>query len=292
MRLPFRKSEVDKRAATARADLDAARAQLTAVDAEENVALTDGAAFQAWRTKREAIVTEVERLDRLVTALQAGAEAARAHDEAEALRKRLADARKKADDLAGRVRKDGPRIASELLQLARDAAQQALEAKVLNANLPEGEAPIPVADILARDFGTEPRQDIASRAVELWVAESTGIVIGDQDAVVSEDGVRGQVHVSGGTMRWRCIRRSFRETEYHPRTLSDWPGSFHQLLRLPRLDGPGVLFDGAYVTTEAAAALDIAAAVKPAQRQPRPTQIELVPVDPIWPPKVDGDVAA
>lgn len=280
----LRKSESEKRLASARPDLNAARAQLAAIDTDETAALSDGVSFARWREKRAAAAAEVERLERLVAALEAGAEAARAHDEAEAMRVKRTAARKAADDLAKRIREDGQRMAAELLQLAKEAAQQALDAAALNSNLPVGEAPIPIADILARDFGTEPRQDIASREVQLWVAESTGMVIGDQDAVVSSDGIHGQVHVMGGSMRWKCVKRLHRETTFHPRTLSDWPGNLFSLIRLPRLDGPGVLFDGAYATVEAAASLDVAAVTKPAKRRPRAIQTETIPVDPNWPP--------
>lgn len=282
MRIPFRRSETDKRAAAARADLDAARAQLTAIDAEETAALGDGAAYAKVRERRAAFVAEIERLERLIAALEAGAEAARAHDEAEAMRKRREAANKRAADLLQRVRVDGPRIAAELLQLAVDCAQQEIEAAALNANLPVGETPIPVADIAARDFGTEPRQVISTREVLLWVNEATGVAIGDQSAVSTEDGVRGHVHV-GASMRWRCVKRPFKEVTFHPRTLSDWPGSFYQLLRLPRLDAPGTLFDGSVMTVEAVAALDVAAVTKPAKRRPRAVQKETIPVG-TWPP--------
>jgi hypothetical protein len=171
------------------------------------------------------------------------------------------------------------------LQLVKEAAQQSLEAKALNASLPEGETPIPAADILARDHGAEHRKDIKSREVELWVIAGTGDIVGNQGAVVSTDGVTGQLNDPYSSFRPRCMRRRFRETEYHPRTLTDWPGDLFSLVRLPRLDGPGFLFDGSLLTVEAVAALDVAAAVKPAaRRQPRPVQIELTPVDPTWPP--------
>ena len=283
MRLPFRKTEADKRITAARTGLDAARAQLIEVDAEESAALGDSVAYAAWREKRAAVVAEVERHERLVEALEAGAEATRVHDEAEAERKVLAAARDDVDLLVKRIRGFGA-LAEQMLQLATECARQELAANVLNARLPVGEKPIPIASVVARDFGAEPRQDIPSRDIELWVAETTGTPIGDQSAVASTDGIHGQVQVMGGTMRWKCVKRVFRETKYHPRTLFDWPGSIHQSLRLPRFDAPGTLFDGSLLTIEAVAALDVAAAVKPAKRKPRAVQVELVPIDPTWPP--------
>ncbi|QHP69560.1 hypothetical protein EI171_21075 [Bradyrhizobium sp. LCT2] len=291
MRNPFRKpTEADKRIAAVRTDLQAARDQLAAIDAEEAEALADSIRFAAWSTKRAAAASEVDRLERLATVTENTAAEATKAEAAAAARREIATARKTANDLAARIRTDGQRIAAELLQLAKEAAQQALDAKRLNEALPDGEAPIPAADVIARDFGAEPRKDIRSRTVELWVAETTGAIIGDQDAVASNDGVHGSVHVFGGTMRWKCVKRRFRETEFHPSALADWPGDLFSLIRLPRLDGPGFAFDGSRMTPEAVADLDIAAATTPRRKQPRPTQVELIPVDATWPP-ADGVAA-
>jgi hypothetical protein len=280
----FRKSDNEKRLAAAIADLDAASAKLAAIDAGKAASLSDNAAFRKWQVDRSEAAIEVDRLTALVASLQGDAAAARISDEREATRRRLAAARKDAGDLAQRIQIDGQRIATELVQLARDAAQQALEAKALNADLPEGETPIAAADILARDTGAAPREDIRSREVELWVVASTGNIVGDQRAVISKDGVTGELSTGFSSMRPRCAKRLFREVEFHPHVLSDWPGDFHTLVRLPRLDGPGALFDGALLTVEAVAAIDLAALVKPAKRQPRSIQIELIPVDPTWTP--------
>jgi hypothetical protein len=280
----FRKSETDKRLPPAKADLTAQRAKLTAIDAGEAAALGDAAAYAKWREGRAAVVAEVERLERLIAALEAGAEAARVHDEAEATRRRLAAARKAADDLAMRIKIDGQRIATELLQLMREAAQQSLQAKMLNAELPEGEAPVPTADILARDFGATPREDIRSREVDLWVMAGTGAVVGDQRAVISADGITGHFNAAGGSMRPRCLKRRFRETEYRPAETPDWPGNLFALVKLPHFTGPGPLFDGSILTIEQVAALDVDAAAKPAKKPKRPVQVELAPIDPTWPP--------
>lgn len=287
MRNPFRRqSEADKRITAVRADLRAARDQLAGIDAEEALALEDSAAFAAWSQKRAAAASEVDRLERLTTVAEnAATEVSRSEADAAAHRE-IAAARKEADDLANRVRTDGARIMGELLSLSKECAKQSLAAKALNERLPEGETPVPLADIAARDFGTAPREEVAKRTVELWVAETTGVIVGDQDAVTSEDGVHGQVHVFGGTMRWKCVRRRFHETEFRPAVALDWPGALFSLIRLPRLDGPGYAFDGSHMTIEAVADLDVAAVLAPRKRQPRPTQVELIPIDPTWPPPV------
>lgn len=294
MRNPFRKSEVDKRIAAVRADLKAARDQLAAIDAEEAEALADSMRFAAWSTKRAAAASEVDRLERLATVTENSAAEATKSDADAAARREVAAARKAADELADRLRTSGAKIMGELLSLARECARQSLTAKALNERLPDGEAPIPTADILARDLAPEDRKDLRSKTTELWVVADDGRIVGDQAAVNSNDGITGHLQVAGAGFRWRCVRRKFREVEFHPRTLSDWPGDLFSLVRLPRLDGPGLLFDGALMTPEAVADLDVAAVVAPRKKQPRPTHVELVPVDPSWPPpaKEADDAAA
>lgn len=292
MRIFRKPSEAEKRIATVRADLKAARDKLAAIDAEEAEALADSMKFAAWSTKRAAAANELDRLERLATVTEnTAAEATKSEAEATA-RREIAAARKDAEELAKFIRTDGARIFGEVLDLAKRCAQQSLAAKALNERLPDGEAPIPAADILARDFGAEPRKDVRSREVELWVASTTGAIIGDQDAVASDGGVHGSVHVFGGTMRWKCIKRRFRETEFHPAVSFDWPGSFHELLRLPRLDAPGPAFDGSVVTLEPVADLDVAAVLAARKKPPRPTQIELIPIDPTWPPPATAEADA
>lgn len=292
MRNPFRKqTEADKLAAALRADLQAARAKLAELDAGKVAAMSDSIVFAKWSSERAAASLEVDRRAGLLETHEVEANAAQTAEADAAIRREFEAARKAAADLAARIRTDGQRIAAELLQLAKDAAQQSLLAKALNERLPAGEAPVPAADILARDLGAEPRKDIRWREIDLWVSLNSGEVIGDQDAVASEDGVHGQVHVFGGTMRWKCLKRRFREVEFHPSTAPDWPGDLHSLIRLPRLDGPGFLFDGSRMTVDDAASLDITAVTGQRRKQPRPTQVELIPADLSWPP-VDAPIAS
>jgi hypothetical protein len=285
MKNPFRKpSETDKRIAAVQAELKAARAKLADIDAGKSAAQVDSVAFAKWSAERNAAALEVDRLAGLIETCEADAEVARKSEADAAARRQVAAARAAAGELADRIHTDGARIMGDLLVLLRECAEQSLTAKALNADLPAGETPIPAADILARDLGAEDRRDIKSREVELWVVADDGRIVGDQAAVISIDGVTGHFHVAGAGFRWRCARRKFREVEFNPRTLPDWPGDLFSLVRLPRLDGPGALFDGSLLTVEAVAALDVAAAVKPAKRPPRPVQIELTPIDPSWPP--------
>ena len=221
----FRKGDNEKRLASARADLGAARAQLTAIDGGKAAALSDNAAFVKWQHDRSEAAIEVDRLTALVATIEGDAETARIHDEAEAKRRRLAEARMGAADLAKRVVTDGPRIAAEAMHLLKAVAQQQLEAVALNRNLPEGELPIPVADVLARDAGALPRKDLNSHEIELWVSATTGELIGDQrNVVISDDGATGFANI-GPSMRWRCVRRKFRQVEYLPQQVFDFPAA-------------------------------------------------------------------
>jgi hypothetical protein len=279
-----KKGDEDRQLAAARRDLDAARQKLDAILARQDAAEASADKWDQWTVARDAAASDVARLTSLVGRLEAAAEAARAHDQAEATRKRLAAARKSADDLAKRIRDDGARIATELLQLAKDAAAQSLEAKRLNQNLPEGEAPVRAADILARDAGAAPREDLRSREVELWVIAGTGDIVGNQSAVASTDGITGQLDAPFSSMRPRCLKRRFREIEHHPAEFLDWPGDLFSLVKLPHFAGPGLLFDGSTTIIEQVAALDVDAIGMPVKKPKRPTQIKLIPVDPAWPP--------
>ena len=58
-----RKTEIEKRLAAARKELPTAQQKLDAISAKETEALTDGAAYSAWRAERDAAASEVDRLD-------------------------------------------------------------------------------------------------------------------------------------------------------------------------------------------------------------------------------------
>src|SRR4051794_18417032 len=127
MKNPFRKpSEADKHAAALRADLDAARAQLAAIDAGKSAARSDSVAFAKWSADRSAAALEVDRRSGLIEAHETEAEQARRAEADAAARQEIAAARKAAADLADRIRKDGARIMTDLLQLTQDCARQSL----------------------------------------------------------------------------------------------------------------------------------------------------------------------
>jgi hypothetical protein len=278
----FRKSEIERRLDGARADLSAAEAKATAVAAREEAALVDGASYGKWRAERDVVADEINRLIRLIrliAALQAGADAARQHDADEALRKRIASARKDSEALAARIRDDGNRLLVELKTLMRDVAKASIETDALNAALPAGELPIPIADFTARDTAVFRRLDIKTEELQLWVRSDHGGLIGNQDEVKAIDDRSGYLDANG--QRFPCVKRRFRSTTYHPAQASDHPGNLHSRVRLPSFDGPDVAFDGSFMTIEAVAAMEVEPR-KAANKLRRPTQTELVPLDD-WP---------
>lgn len=276
----FRKSETEKRLNAARADLSGAQSKLSAIVAgEEKALLADGAVYKAWRADRDAAATDVEHQTQLIAVLEAGAEATRRHDADVALRGRISDARKAADELSARIQSEGRRIAAELRQLMRDAAVSTMNTMELNSILPEGEAPVPVADFLARDTAVLPRVDIRSEEVALWVRRDNGILVGDQDNVQPNDDGTGHFDANGG--RFQCVKRRFRSTTFHPGIAGDHPGHLFARVRLPNFDAPGLSFDGSLMTIEAVAAMEVEPK-RPPSGSRRTVETELTPLDP-WP---------
>ena len=145
-----RKSDLEKRADSARADLTAARTKLTEINAGEDQAAAATESYTAWRTTRETALSEVQRLTRLVISLEAGDEAQRQNAADEALRKRAADARKRNETLARRIREDGARLVREIKALLRDAAAAELDDREINKMLPPEINQIIGANFLAR----------------------------------------------------------------------------------------------------------------------------------------------
>ncbi len=282
-----RKSESEKKLDAAKVDLAAARVKLNAIDAKEVEALGNGATFAAWNQDRNAASAEIDRLERWIAALQAGDEAQKRHSAEEAIRKRIADARKTNEVLTARIRTEGPRLSFELKALMRDVAQATIEATALNANLPDGEMPIAIADLVARDTEVFPRVEIKTEELSLWVMRDSGQLVGNQDAVTAIDDANG--HFSANNMRFNCAKRRFRRTTFHPPQATDHPGHLFSLVRLPNFDRPGVAFDGAFMIIEQVAALNLDPP-KSDKKSRRRTETELVPIGE-WPAPV-SDVSS
>jgi hypothetical protein len=285
----FGKSENAKKLASARSDLATAQAALSAINAKENDALGTDSAFSAWRDDRAAAVVKVDRLERLIAALIAGGEVQAKFEAEEALNKRIEAARKNNAEVANRIKSEGPRLAAQLLSLARDAARSQIETGMINRELPPGVLPLRDANFLARTMPTVAREDIAEKVLSMWVRKSNGTLIGDQSDVISEDDKSGYIELNRST-RIDCVRRRFRKIDYHPEIVQSVPENFHQFIRLPVFDLPGIGFDGSVLIEEAVAAIDPDALVAPERKQSnRYVQTELVPAED-WPaPDTNAD---
>jgi hypothetical protein len=281
MKLFGRKTEAEKALDATKVDLAAARATLAEINSKEVGALANSVTFAAWSTERNAASAEIDRLERLTAALVSGAETQQRNEADAALRKRIADTRKANDALVARIRTDGPRLSTELKTLMRDVAKATIETIALNEDLPEGEAFIGIADFMARDTAVLPRVDLKTEELSLWVLRDSGGLVGNQDAVTAIDDETGYFDANG--MRFKCAKRRFKSTTFHPALACDHPGHLFSLVRLPNFDGPGVSFDGAFLTIEQVAALNLDPP-KADKKSRRPTQTELTPIGPWTPP--------
>src|SRR5262249_46473494 len=116
-----------------------------------------------------------------------------------------------------------------------------------NRNLPEGEAPIIGADVIARGKPALPRVDVESQAIDLWVFEATGQVVGDQGAVkliAGQNSEHGVIQSSSPEVHGiHCRRPRYRLVTSHPAAPAVVPRPIFRDLRLPQFDGPGVVWD-------------------------------------------------
>jgi hypothetical protein len=277
-----RKTEIEKRLAAARNELATTQHRLNATAAKETEALADGAAYSTWRAERDAAASEVDRLTRLIAALEAGEETARQHDFDEALRKRIDAAKKNNAAVAERLRTEGAQLSTALKALVREVALSQIETAAINRILPAGVAALADANNLARGRPSVPRKDIEEKTLSLWVRSTDGSLLGDQDAIVAVDATTGHLFVNNS--RVDCVRREFRSVQYHPPGWSEIPEPFHALLRIPNFDRLGVDFDGQLMIEEHVAELNLDAP-KAEKKTRRPVQTELIPVEP-WTPTV------
>jgi hypothetical protein len=274
-------TEDEKLLASAHADLAAAEKKLATLLSREGAAAKSADRYTIWSTERDAAEGDVRRLTKLVAALEAAVhDAARAAAEADA-RQKIEACRALNNSIAERLRDEGARAISTLMTLARDAAAATVEANRLNAQLPPGVTAIAIGDLLARELPRLPRKDIATEELALWVSASTGSLIGNQDSVTDNKDGTGFVQVNR-SIQIACVRRRYASTKFHPALVFDHPGHFFAALRLPFLDRPGVMFDGAYAPLEQAAKMPVDLPAPP-KASSRIVQTELVPLDP-WPP--------
>jgi hypothetical protein len=275
-----RRTEEEKALASARSDLATAQKKRATLAAREDAAATSTDKYALWCSERDATDNDIARLTKLVAARENSLqEAARAAAEAEA-RQKVEACRAENALVTERFRTDGVKFITELLKLTRDAAAAAAEAQRLNASLPPGVEPIKIGDFAARDLPTVLREVIATEDQLLWV-NASGVPVGDQDAVVEGEDGTGTLQINRAT-QIICTKRKFRSTTFRPAFTPDPAGFFFSQLRLPFPDRPGVAFDGAYMTLQTVAAIDVEPPPAP-KLAPPSIRTELVPLDP-WPP--------
>lgn len=271
----------DKRITSARNDLETAYRKLSALLAREGVASASADRWAQWETERDAAQAEVARCGARVQHLEAAAEATKREAEFAEISKQAEVCRAENVAIKDRFRTEGAKLTTGLMLLARDAAAATLEAQRLNAILPPGVAPIEIGDFAARDTLCLPRHDIATTEQVLWVTAS-GDPVGDQASVVTNrDDDTGYVAINR-SMGFACFKRKFRSTTYHPALAADHPNFFFKLLRLPFVDRPGAVFDGAFELAENVAVMPVEPPPLP-KPSTRPVMVELTPLDP-WPP--------
>jgi hypothetical protein len=263
----------------ARQDLAAANTALNEILARELASTDTAATFNAWRVERDAAISEIERLTKLVARLEAAADEDGRQAEAAAFANRV-DAQRQANEaLARRIRDEAGPAIEKLLELARDVAAAALVDAALNAKLPDDVEKIASADAIARYHAPAPREVIAEKEVALWVFGSNGSILGNQDDVIpSDDGSTGFVQASHH--KTRVIRRKFRSINYREAEARQPLVPFFAALRLPSPDGPGLVWDPRE-------GLSAVAALETLKQRPavaeRETLTELVPVEPFVP---------
>lgn len=286
----FKKSESEKRLARARADMASKQSQLDALNVREASVLDDGPAYSKLRAERSVLVDEVDRLTKLIAALEAGEAAARQHDIDEAKRRRAEAARELQLRVSDRMRTDGVRLSSEVKLLLRDVSLAVLEAAAVNSDLPPGVPPIIDANALARGFLPVDRKEVSSELVDLWVFLETGEPVLRPDAVEEISPGVGELRAGRTSEPKPVARRQFRQITFHPAEPHGFPENLHTVFRFPFFDRPGIDFDGSATVVEYVAKLHVEAPKADPPRW-RPMRTETVPVGP-WSPPVLKPVGA
>ncbi|KRR11291.1 hypothetical protein CQ12_05545 [Bradyrhizobium jicamae] len=214
-----------------------AQAKLQAVLDRELASTDTAASFEAWRRERDSLVSEVERLTKLIERLEAAANDEAVNAQQAALRKRV-DAQRQANETsAGRIREEGGTAIEALLKLAHDIAAAEIADAELNAQIRDDADRIVGADMLARYRPPAPRENIAETEIDLWVFASNGSLVGSQDEVIERDDGTGYL-ITSTQYRANCVKRRFKSIEFLEAEPRQYFEPFYAELRLPSLDGP------------------------------------------------------
>jgi hypothetical protein len=237
-------TKIEKQLEQARADRDAIVQELTALTASKAEASKTPATFAGWRSSVDKRVGEQERLDICIAALEAEVEQEKRDIARADLQSRRAALEKQTTVLARRITDEGTKSAAVLVQLAEEAKANAVDVETLNRELSRDEQLIN-ADHIARHRDPAPREDLEETVVDLWVFEDTGALVGDQDCVVERSNGHGFIPANNAISLSSnpVIRRRFKKVRYLKPSDREYADPFASVLRLPRCDGPGLLFD-------------------------------------------------
>ena len=147
-----------------------------------------------------------------------------------------------------------------LVQLAEEAQANAADVEKLNRELSDDEQLIH-ADQIARHRNPVPREDLEATFVDLWTYESNGGLISDQDAVVERSRDRG--YIPSRRTPTHVVRKRFKQVRYLAPGDRKYFEPLISVMRLPRFDGPGMMFDRGQAVEE--------------PRAPRQELMELIP---------------
>jgi hypothetical protein len=238
-------NKTSKHLATAREELVAVVQLLATLDAERGEALKSSGTFSKWRARHEEAEQEQERLALLIETLETEAEQADLDAAREALAARKADLQKRTSALARRITKEGAAAAAVLVGLAAEAKANADEISRLNRELGPDDEQLLSADHLARYRDPLPRKDLEETTVELWTfAKRPDEIVSDPSVIVErEPGVGFIPPTTRGLHPTHVQRRKFRQIRYLEAGAREYLISLGEALKLPRFDGPGMLFD-------------------------------------------------
>ena len=271
-------TKVQRQLEQARSDLAAATAALSSSDEQKADAVKSSKTYSQWRISREELELEVERLALLVERLQADLERERADAASAALATRRETLEQESAALALRIREEGAAAAAVLVELAERAKANAHAVEMINRELAEDKQLLP-ADHLARHRDPAARENLGEEEIiDLWTFESGGDLVSNPDDVRELSYERGIIPATGYSSRnTPVVRKRFRKIRYLEQGEREWAEPLASVLRLPRFDAPGRLFD-------------FGRAVEPAERR---ELIELLPADgaPARPASVEAEAA-
>ncbi|MBR1154602.1 hypothetical protein [Bradyrhizobium sp. JYMT SZCCT0428] len=272
-------NDLQNRLEAARGDLAAAQLKFDSVLAGEAAAVTSSETFGTWRSDRDAAAVEMDRLERLVTSIEAELGDEQRREATETRRKRVAEVKKRNTALAARIVRVGGEVTEALTSLMRDIATADVDDKELNAVRGEDDEFVVGAEFLARGRLGIPRKDVKEEILSLWCYQVSGNLVGDQDSVTETAPRVGFLGNPAGFYQM-CVRRKYAARTFYPAEQPQDPIPLSTLLQLPDFAGPGTVWNGSRIfPQEVLQKLEQLPAGS--QKSKRIQQTELEPIEPI-----------